>query len=136
MPGLVDLEAVFVEDARVVLDEPIRHDHVSNPQRGIQAARHSGEHHDARSDLLDEERCSSGHGHLSDPRLGQDHVLLVEPPRPGEDTSPNGQRLPAGQGLAQGSQLWLERGDDQDHGRRRLPERVAAVWYGPRRCAG
>ncbi len=136
VPGLVDLEPVLVEHAGVVLDEPIRHDHVADPQGRIKTARDAGEDDHPRADRPNEERCRGSHGHLSDPRLGQDHGLPVQPAGPGPDVASNLQHLPAGEGLTQGSELRVERGDDQDHGCRRLPERLPAVWYGPRRCAG
>ena len=136
VPGLVDLQPVLVEHAGVVLDEPIGHDHVANPQGRVETAGHAGEDHHPRCDGLDQEGCRGSHGHLPDPRLGQDHVLPIQAARPGADTAADVQRRSAGQRLAQGGQLWFERGDDQDHGCRRLPERLRAVWYGPRRCAG
>ena len=136
VPGLVDLQPVLVEHARVVLDEPVGDNNVPDPERRIQAAGHAGEDDHPRADRPNEERGRSSHGHLPDPCLGQDHGLPVQPAGPGADVAANPQRLPAGERLAQGGELGFEGGNDQDHGCRRLPEPLAGVWYGPRRCAG
>ena len=109
---LVDVKAVRLGHAGVVLDEPIRHDDVANEDLRIEAARHAREDHRLRLCADDEHRRQCGHGYLADAGLGQHHGMTVERPHPGGEAALERERLQFRGRLAQRGQLLRKGGDD------------------------
>jgi hypothetical protein len=117
VPSLVDLDPVVVEDAGVVLDEPIGDDDVTNAERRVEAARDPGEDDDPGCGLVEQHRGHGRHGNLPDSALREHDRLAVERPAPNPRGDPEVHLGWIGQRLAELGKLWLERRHDGDRDR-------------------